>query len=547
MKCTVIRKLLAVFVSVSLSFYAYADIDDLINVDYASEPATRGLVINRISDIGKQLKKVDDRAKKIDNTVDDIEDDLKDLADTTDNVEQKACDIESKVDDLIETSQTIEQKVCVPCDFIITSADINPGADTFTITEPGVYCLAQNVTNPNPRSPIIDIRVECVTLDLHDHAIEGGPGADPGILVCGVGNVTIKDGIVKGAVTGIKVLNSDGPVMISNIKVTDGDAGISIVSSKNVVVEECNASRNGSSFGFGVDGDSSGCIFRNCVGISNSFDGFRMEGGTEDCTFDNCFAANNSESGFGVRDNSENCVFNNCFAGGNSDVGFLVRNDARACRFNNCVAGDNNAAGFGIEANGLCCLINCKAIGDENQDEGFNITSDNNVLEFCSAQGNKREGFKIDGNSNTLRSSQAIDNGFAGFAIVGYDPANVHNLIRECVAINNGKSDTSGTKHGFTVQANAECNEILGNTAVFNKELGFSNDDDNNKFFNNTSHFNTTANYGGTIGVELVLKPNDISGHWINVDCDATEIGVFESKICHIASVVDEIIAAQNS
>ena len=524
MKQNDILKLLSIFVSLNLSFYVYSDIDDLINADYSSESVTRALFVNILDDATQQAKKVVDRVKKIDNTVDDIEDDVKDLNDTIQNIEQKACNIESNIDDLIETAEIIEQKVCVSCDFIITSTDIFPNQPTFMITESGVYCLAENVTNQNPGSPIIEITAECVTLDLNDHAIEGGSGADQGILVCGARNVTIQNGIVKGAVTGIKVFGSDGPVMISNIKVTDnGDAGIVIEDSSNILVQSCNASNNDDE-GFRVI-NSSQCIFRDCHAIeNNNGDGFNIDDSTA-CTFDNCVAVQNSEDGFKVpAGNAKQCTFNNCFAGENRN-GFFIRGEGE-CICNDCVSSQNQN-GFQIVANSRNCFFNCTAI--ENTNDGFSSSSSsNNVLQFCSAQGST-DGLAIRGDSNAIRNCQAVNNAGSGFRLSG----GTHYVVRDCVANNNDS---------FGFRMSGEDNELRGNTAIGNTGRGFIDQAKGNKFFNNTAHDNEDGNYrGNDADIELVLKPNDITGHWINVDCTATEPGEFESKICHIASLVDEI------
>ena len=302
------------------------------------------------------------------------------------------------------TSDIIEDKVCdiVPCcDFTIKQDDI-----PFTITAPGVYCLAENVYVT--LSDAITINSDCVVLDLLGHAIEGGNGSGIGILIDVLNtftpaNVIVKNGVIKETVDdGIKV-DTTGPIKISNMKLTDaGGAGVNILSgSEQVILDNCISFSN--NFGFVAAGDF--CVFRNCIASNNRIDGFQISG-RHNC-FIECKANNNAEKGF-LSFIKDFHVFISCIAQ-NNDVGFLLGNN-QSLAFN-CIVQNNAEAGF--EVAGFKHLVrSCVAVNNEIGFEICDCGGDSQLI-GCSSVCNSEVGITDENITVTslVQNNLAHDNG----------------------------------------------------------------------------------------------------------------------------------------
>ncbi len=388
------------------------------------------------------------------------------------------------------TSDIIEEKVCdLACDTSIKQDDI-----PFTITAPGVYCLSENVNFTTGSA--VTIKSNCVVFDLLGHAIEGASGSGNGILIdvlnTFTANVTVKNGIIKGAGgDGIKV-DMTGQVKISNMKITDCTGeGIDISSnSQRVIVEDCISSSN-NSVGFLVDGDF--CTLRNCTSYRDSA-GFVILGGDNNCLI-NCKASESVGSGFGVDDN---CTLKCCIAQECGEVGFSIVGNQNF--FSQCIAQKNVSEGFNIakDKNTFC---KCAAIGNGNN--GFSVIGDGNIFRKCTATSNAGSGFFLDQESdnNQIIGCSSVCNGKFGIENNGFGT-----IIRKCSA-------TSNTKSGFNLFN--DNNQIIGCSLVCNGEFGIRNAGSGNIIHNNVANNNSSGNYSAVDLVETMITVT--TSFWVNV------------------------------
>lgn len=151
--------------------------------------------------------------------------------------------------------------------FAINNVCVNFGCFTgdtagypITISEPGSYILTSNLNSTLTDTNVIEITANNVTLDLNGFAIIGPKSCtgEDQTLTCnnsamtahGVrtdsgsssGNVTVKNGFVKGFSTGISLFADDGRShYVERVHVSENSTGISTTG----VVSDSIASRNG--------------------------------------------------------------------------------------------------------------------------------------------------------------------------------------------------------------------------------------------------------------------------------------------------------------
>ncbi len=367
------------------------------------------------------------------------------------------------------TADIIEEKVCAlldaqSCDIAITSVP-------FTITAPGVYCLANNVVYSGMSTIGIDIQSDCVLLDLKGRTVEGPceVANDIGINVSGTKNVMIKNGFIKGSGTGIKVDGnpSSGPVKISDIIVTNATtpgnsaAGIVIEDYNVVVVEKCCVS-NGAAHGFSIIGTSTHCIFKDCVAWCNANSGFFIDVNS----IQNCLLSCKGNLGTSTE---------------STDAGFRID-------------GDENFAHRSI------------ALG--NASHGFLLIGSKNILDECIAINN---GVSLKSRllkDNPSLRSHSLDSHRMGFIITQGQKKNENNILRRCMALAN-------LVDGITVDVSGG-HEVLACSTVGNGRYGVSDElNSTNKIFANASNANTIANY---FQVDPTMSnPTAATGYWMNV------------------------------
>ncbi len=251
------------------------------------------------------------------------------------------------------TSDIIEEKVCdLACDTCDT--DIKQDDIPFTITVPGVYCLAENVNFTTGSA--VTINSNCVVFDLLGHAIEGD-GVDMnsiGIRVVDVlntftANVTVKNGIIKKAGSSQVSVSARGPVRIRNMQLIGGPNSCGLLlsgDSKKVFVDDCVACNCEN--GFLLAG--SFCIFKNCVAINND-NGFLIPG-------------------------DNNCLFKCKASDNNVGNGFKIEGVKNILR--KCTATSNAENGFRLDGGGNNQIIGCSAIC--NNEFGIDDKGDQSII-----------------------------------------------------------------------------------------------------------------------------------------------------------------------
>ncbi len=297
------------------------------------------------------------------------------LISDTDGIVSELDELESVVCSKIENIEF--EDPC--CDFLITQADMDP---SFTISTPGKYCVAENLSFVGGQNAAIIIASDNVTLDLCGHTISGMSGLS-GIFAQGVSKITVKNGIINNILEGIMFLD----VTLFRIEdicidTSGGDTG------QGVALAGAQGIRNGVVSNVFVRGDT-------------RF-GFFVRSGN-DIMFSNCMSVN-SLTGFDVV-NSSRILFCSCIAN-NNDTGFSM--SSSEIIYKCCLANNNNNIGFNIEGN-RNILRNCFAM--ENEEDGFTIRMSNNEVTGCAAINNTGTGIRETGSNTHLYNNRSNDNG----------------------------------------------------------------------------------------------------------------------------------------
>lgn len=150
----------------------------------------------------------------------------------------------------------------VSCPNTITQNDINLG--TYTITQPGTYCLAEDIINESLSSPMIVINSNNVVLDLKNHV------AICNSTVCeissGIHNVIIQNGIINAEATiGVKIDDNTSTIIFNNLSIIQGAPCIMNLAGTpftNIIINNCFIN-GGSSLNFVGDASTTNNILIN--------------------------------------------------------------------------------------------------------------------------------------------------------------------------------------------------------------------------------------------------------------------------------------------
>jgi len=257
--------------------------------------------------------------------------------------------------DVMDSDICAQLEQCCPCDFFISQADI-----PYTITQPGVYCLTENVEKTGIGSAIV-ISSSCVTLDLRDHAIDGIEDGSGGITIsANVNDIIIRDGFIKNVlVRGIDIQSNTSRINIYNISLFNcPTAGIRLSNCADSVFENCQADACGTAFA--IENLSARCILRDCIGLSGSASGFNVDSSCSDISLYNCQSQNNSINGFFIA--GDNCLLSNCLATNNANDGFVANSTANATVFRSCNAQTNSSDGFDVSSSSNTEIRDCSSV-----------------------------------------------------------------------------------------------------------------------------------------------------------------------------------------
>ncbi len=250
--------------------------------------------------------------------------------------------------------EAIASKVDIPCPSCMATAISAPG----TISMPGSYCLAKNITGT------ITIAADDVTLDLNNHTIDSG---SIGVEIMG-NNATVLNGTIQNtSACGIKISGANNSVLTA-IDVINTPTGYILQNTSSSLITECRA-RIISSAGFSLVASSTNNLV-NCQTITMTSTGTAYGFYAADGTLNNftgCAATDISTSstltgdrvaGFYLTDSESNDTINACRVTNvqSPDMnvtacGIFVANSGHTITANNVIgvtAGGN--AGVGIFA-----------------------------------------------------------------------------------------------------------------------------------------------------------------------------------------------------
>lgn len=449
----------------------------------------------------------------------------------------------------------VEDTITRDCSFSIQQ--ITQFNIPFTITNPGLYCLAPNTasisSSQTGRLVVssgtgITINTSNVIIDFNDTILEGQGGATGILIVNGSQNIIIRNGTVRTMTNaGITFNNTvnlqSGPIILSNITFMNNNLGLNTANPFNLIANNLRAYFSANT-GFFIN-QATNCLFSNCISNNNSVNGFTVQN-SNDVTFLSCLAESNSNNGFNIVGVSASQLIN-CIASRNK-IGFLQVDGTMISQdniFKNCIAEQNNNNGFaiklqqsvltscisslnaaGFQLNGSNNIIS-NSVANDNSTTGFYIigtTNQNNQFEHCQALNNGSHGFQTTGNfhrfldcvsknnsgngfvltgtGTALENSHIVNNGVNGISINGYAHVILSNIIE-----NHRTTASTITSAGILLAVNGTFGNIasfnaIRNNSLLNNTVGINNQGISNKIYSNFANTNIT-NYIGVPNVAV--------------------------------------------
>ena len=311
----------------------------------------------------------------------------------------KAPHISSVVIVLISLLTCAAQATCIEVNSVNTPGDATA---EFVISQPGSYCLANNIVGESGKSGI-RIDADSVTLDLGGFAMLGVSGSLSGVLINSHIHIVVRNGSVSGwGIDGVDG-STAGLARIDDLR-ADANTGAGISINSGSQVNNCVAAQNG---GVGMGG-SNDVLVTGCVSSLNGSHGFQFGGGS---ILKSCLAYNNGGAGITTSSVSSLTVID-CNA--HFNTGFGIAGPKRT--FVTGSTGEENRGG-GISVGGSSTVSNCNASG--NTGIGI-IASAGSAVTGCTASGNTGDGIQVD-NLARVEGNTCQGNG-AG----GGDGAGVH-------------------------------------------------------------------------------------------------------------------------
>jgi parallel beta-helix repeat protein len=229
---------------------------------------------------------------------------------------------------------------------MIAPSDINQGV-SFAITQTGLYIFSDDIVARSATATAIIISSSHVILDLNGKSLVGSPGADGIAIRDRVGNIKIRNGTISSfGNNGINIAGVSGvtTVRLENLLVTNngtagiavagcgmsritacrayanGTDGISLNSSRGIMISQCNVSRNANrGIVVGLTTSTTAYIC-DCDAVQN-LTGIRLQNAF-DTYVTNCRFSANTTGGFSIGSNSGRSILSNSTAFGNPGFGF---------------------------------------------------------------------------------------------------------------------------------------------------------------------------------------------------------------------------------
>jgi parallel beta-helix repeat protein len=379
----------------------------------------------------------------------------------------------------------------------ISNSDFRKSGDltlveTFTINNPGVYTLAQDIkfegrssVNNSGDNCAIYINSDNVTLDLGSFAVYSGQASPPSNqkaidVVQGSHNVSIKNGNITGfADTGIFVRRQCNNVRLSDMTISNCKKnGIVFAGTSNTAITDSNQISNctidnvtvAETAGVNNSTAAAGLRLLHCYNIlvKDSSFGYANAGAlaipqdsygawvvsSTNVIFNNCDASGNygGSAAYGFKlsgttatsPNTTGCNFVNCTANGNSTISAnsvcyaFSGSSVRACSWKDCTASGNEALqtthGFFYSNAQYCQTTNCTANNNRGGNDGVNNLH------------GARGCYSITGTGNIwkdcITNGQAVSSGAPSATMaIGIELDGEYlSLVQGCESSNNGSS-----------------------------------------------------------------------------------------------------------
>lgn len=290
------------------------------------------------------------------------------------------------------------------CEFTISQADI-----PYVITQPGIYCLAESVSNTGVNDFLITVSSSDVILDLTQHVMYGGnqdgyeQGAQDGIQVWpGMRNVTIKNGTLTGfaqyAINASTALQPDIQVPIDCLTIED----IQVLDLSAYLPGQSNIDFYADKIGSTLDALSASAV----AGFDPVLE----------CCLGNEFTRIKTPAGIFV-DGANNVIINGCSVLNAEGDGIYLRYVQDGV-IQNTESDGNGGNGFVFDNCDVMCVKSCGA--EQNGLNGFYEVACNgdNSYTDSNAKQNGVHGFRVIGSGKTIERCVANQNTLHGFFVV---------------------------------------------------------------------------------------------------------------------------------
>jgi hypothetical protein len=138
----------------------------------------------------------------------------------------------------------------------------------YSITSPGEYTLAKDLTMGTDNTGITVTDTANVVIDLNGHTLANTSDAGIGITVESSDFVTIRNGTIYGFGYGLKLESNSENVVIRKVTLANEALGVDIAADK-CTVEGCFMSGTGAGSGIALEAGATGVLAKN-----NQIDGF---------------------------------------------------------------------------------------------------------------------------------------------------------------------------------------------------------------------------------------------------------------------------------
>ncbi len=344
----------------------------------------------------------------------------------------------------------------------------------FVITASGYYCLQADGNGP------ITINASDVTLDLNNHALNGG-GSSNGVIINPGANRVVKNGALVDCVIGV-LGSTVNNTILTNLFISDCTTNGILFSgsAENIIDSVFITGITGIGVQFTGTNDSN---LIKAVNVSQSQQGFVLtdfsNGLLVDCQVFNCVSNIPPATPFygylitaGNFNEIINCSIKNFISNQSRGISLVGCSNALVTQCTLQLITTNTASGLdliGFEYDSASTNIECNeclatdllssASCTAFALEGTTITLNGCIVLTCSSSSGEGNGFLITGTDVSLNVCEAYSSNATGFLAVSQAPA----MLQSCYATSNG--------NGFVIDNNV----LVGNCiSAINNNIGFS-------------------------------------------------------------------------